>query len=161
MKGGAVDLLKQTAGSLSKESDEAILKSKEVMTLVNQELKSEVLLKNFWASLSQNEALIKHLKTTYGDEEMARISVALKKISHNQEISSQVTQVSADLKQIAKRGLSALLLDQDGKGPNPLLLAVIQEQLSGQARPIIHIVPGTGDALKPGHAFKHSDEGQR
>ena len=158
VKSGAIDLLTQTLGSLNKESDKAIVKSKEIALLVNKQLKSEVLLKNFWANLSQNQALIKHLQTEYGDEEMARISVALKEVSSNREFSSQITKVGADLKVIAKRGLSALLLDQEGKGPNPLLLAVIQEQLSGRARPIVHITPGQGDALKPGHVFSHSDE---
>ena len=49
--------------------------------------------------------------------------------------------VSEPLKNMAKKTLTALLLDREGKGPNPLLLSVIQEQLSGRSRPVVHFIP--------------------
>ena len=103
--------------------------------------------------------MINHLKNTYGDEGLARISGALREISSSLLFSNKVGEISCEMKNIARKSLSALLLDQKGEGPNPLLLSVIQEQLSGHSRAIVHIYPGEGEALKPGHLFQHSEGG--
>ena len=42
--------------------------------------------------------------------------------------------------------------------PNPLLLAVIQEQLQGSVRPVVHVVFGSKELIQPGYQFTHQDE---
>lgn len=156
-KQGGIDLAKQSLDSLLKEQEASGEAAVGVVSIVNAQLKPKVLLERFWLAISQDDALITHLKNTYGSEGLARITGALRAVSSSEAFSQRVGELSGEIKQIAQRGLSALLLDQSGKGPNPLLLAVIQEQLSGQMRPKIHITPGDGDKLSPGHIFKHHE----
>ena len=160
-KAGAVDLAQQSLNSLMTEQSTALNNTGALVDLIGKQMQAKVLLTHFWTAISQDEALIAHLKKTYGAEGLARISGALREISSSMTFSSKLGELSNEMKTMAKKSLSALLLDHKGQGPNPLLLSVIQEQLSGRSRPIVHVYPGEGDALRPGHLFQHSEGGER
>lgn len=159
-KAGGVDLAQQVYQSLNQEWTEASQEAQKVLSNLNQKLQSKVLLKSFWQALSQNQKLIQHLKKEYGNKGLAQIVGALRELSSTEEFSTNIEYLSGELKQIAQKGLNSILLDEQGQGPNPLLLSVVQEQLSGQKRPIVHVYPGKGANLKPGHRFPHSEQGQ-
>lgn len=159
-KGGGIDLAKQVYGSLSQEWPQASQEAQQVLAHLNQKLKSKVLLKHFWQALSQDQVLIQHLKKEYGEKGLAQIVGALRELSSTQSFSNNIDTLGSELKLIAQKGMNSILLDEQGQGPNPLLLSVIQEQLSGKKRPIVHVYPGQGNTLKPGHRFPHSEQGQ-
>ena len=159
-KTGGIDLAQQVYQSLHQEWASASQEAQKLLSTLNQQLQSKVLLNSFWRTLGQDQVLIQHLRKEYGDKGLAQIVTALRDLSSTQDFSTGIDQLSGELKTIAQKGLNSILLDDQGQGPNPLLLSVIQEQLSGQKRPIVHVYPGQGSTLKPGHRFPHRAQGQ-
>ena len=51
--------------------------------------------------------------------------------------------------------MKLILLDRESKGPNPLLLLVIQERIKGQIQPVIHVHFGQGSVVSDAYAFEY------
>lgn len=152
-KGGAINLFKQTLESLRVESPQVLKQGSKLALEIKEVTQAPVLLEHFWEALNRDEVLVAHLRETYGENLLLKFQLALRELSATQEVSQRLDLLKDEVRRVAREGFKALVLDREGKGPNPLLLAVIQEQLSGQARPIIHIIPGTGESVKPGYLF--------
>ena len=158
MSGGGRDLLGQAMQSLAHEHEAGSARAIELIKLANESAQPKLLLRHFWMAVSQDRVLIDHIKERYGDEALLRLSAALRKLSASQLFATRIQEVSASLRAVMKKGIRALLLDRRGEGPNPLLLTVIQEQLSGQSRAVVHIRPGEAEAVKPGYIFTHQEQ---
>jgi len=152
-KQGAKDLIKQGVESASQEIDGVLDESQKVAQGVWKTMKAPTLLEGFWTMLKHDEVLIKHIKVTYGEETLNRFMHALREMSDSMLVHKRVELLKTEVQQLASGGFKALVLDREGKGPNPLLLAVIQEQLSGGTRPVIHVIPGSRGRVNPGHLF--------
>ena len=158
ISGGGRDLLGQAVQSLAHEHEAGSARAIELIKLANESAQPKLLLRHFWMAVSQDQVLIDHIKERYGDEALLRLSAALRKLSASQLFATRIQEVSASLRAVMKKGIRALLLDRRGEGPNPLLLTVIQEQLSGQSRAVVHIRPGEAEAVKPGYIFTHKEQ---
>jgi hypothetical protein len=156
-KRGGMNLAKQGINSLIQEKEVSKKAAQELFSIANEEVQPITLLQAFWQTLSQDEELKQHLKKKYGVVAYERIKKSLLSMSRSEKFSKRIDVISKELKLIARKGLRVLILDQEGKGPNPLLLSVIQEQLSGQRDPKVFIELGNGNRLGPGHSFIHQD----
>ena len=152
-KRGSTSFLEQSYESLKRESTEV---QTQLITLgdeVKRATQAPLLLRSFWIAINQDQTLMLHIKTKYGSEALTRFKLALRELSASSAVSERLTALRSEVEALASAGFKALVLDREGKGPNPLLLNVIQEQLSGRARPVIHIVPGDAERVNPGYVF--------
>lgn len=156
-KGGAINLFKQSVQSIYKESDQALVESGKFAKQISEVTKAPVLLEGFWSAVNSDEALARHVKQVYGEDVLIRFQLALRDLSASPEVAEKVEELKREVQQVARQGFKAILLDREGRGPNPLLLSVIQEQLSGEMRPVVHIIPGEGASVKPGYLFTSSE----
>jgi hypothetical protein len=155
IKGGATNFAKESFKSLKKESDQALSEAQKLAAGAWERAEGGARLKGLWLAIAGNQALKDHITNTYGAPAWTQLQEAVWSVSQNQEVEALINQAGERLKQLSKKALTALLLDREGKGPNPLLLAVIQEQLSGQARPIVHVTPAPPEnpRVSPGYLF--------
>ena len=155
LKSGAVSTLSQSVESLKKNGAEAQIQVKVIARDVQQELQLGVKLKGFWTAVVHNASLQSYIVETYGERAGSQLKDATLEVSKSDVIGARVQTLSQEMKRLGQQGLTALLLDREGRGPNPLLLSVIQEQLNGDTRPMIHIRPNGGPAVKSGFEFIH------
>ena len=155
LKSGAVSTLSQSVESLKKNSNEAQMQVQVIARDVQQELQLGVKLKGFWTSIVHNVSLRHYIIETYGERAWSQLKDATLEVSTSDVVGAKVQTLSQEMKLLGQQGLTALLLDREGRGPNPLLLSVIQEQLNGDTRPMIHIRPNGGPAVKSGFEFIH------
>ena len=152
-KEGAVDLFKQSLESVKREAPQVLDQSSKLAQELKEATQAPILLKRFWKTLNSDETLARHIQDTYQGDLLLRFQLALRDLSAIPEVSQRLETLKDEVQNIARDAFKAIVLDREGKGPNPLLLAVIQEQLSGRARPIIHIIPGAGENIKSGYLF--------
>lgn len=154
VKEGGKDFLGQSYKSLTRESESVSTELTKLGEEITEATRAPVLLKRFWLAINQDEELMNHIRVTYGQEGVTRFQLAMRELSASQAVSDRLSHLRGEVESLAQEGFKALVLDREGKGPNPLLLSVIQEQLSGEARPIIHIVPGSAERVNPSYLFE-------
>jgi len=160
-KRGGVSLLSQSFESLRVESDQAAEEGKQLFQEAVRLSEAPLLLQSFWGQLSHDEQLISHIKSQYGEDVLQRFSLAVRELSTSESFHRKVERLQLELTSLGREAFKAIALDREGRGPNPLLLAVIQEQLSGQLRPVVHVVPGSGAAVKAHYLFPSQAEVSR
>ena len=109
---------------------------------------------NFFSALLLDERLQHHIKTTYGDDAWGKFMNGFADVIKDPIFSEALKTMKGTMIQLVKNGASVLLLDQEGKGPNPLLLQVLQDLLRGKTSPVVQVIPGKGTPVLPGHVFK-------
>jgi hypothetical protein len=158
VKEGAKIMIIQSAESLKKNQDEAQTQLMVLSQDALQNLSLDTKLQSFWMSIQTNQSLKRHIIDTYGDATWTHFQNALKEWMDSPKLDQKINELSGEIKILGQQGLKVLLLDREGKGPNPLLLAVIQEQLQGSVRPVVHVVFGSKELIQPGYQFTHQDE---
>lgn len=153
-KDGAKEVGSQALENIERNQGEIIKETKKLAIKVKDQAQVEVRLKRFWSYLEGHEALKAHIIKQYGDEAWSKWMKAVGEIGQSDQVQKKMNTLIDEVKELGRESMSAVILDHQGKGPNPLLLSVIQEQLKGQQRPIVHVTPGTGTPVKSGYLFK-------
>ena len=123
-----------------------------------KELNAKPVLEAFGSMVQADVGLRDHVKSEYGPRAWSHLQRALHQISQTDELRQEINHLSEHVLALSKRAVSALMLDEEGKGPNPILLAMIREQLDGQRRAIVWVTPGESEVtVNPGHLFTRSE----
>ena len=141
LKGGAKRFAQESYESLKLHGDESLSASRRLAAQAWRRAEAGTRLQTFWLAIAGNEALRQHIIAQYGEPVWRDLNDAMFDVSADAGVEQLVIQVSEEAKSLGKKALTALVLDREGKGPNPLLLSVLQEQLSGAKRPVIRMVP--------------------
>lgn len=151
---GVLNVAKQTFETIKKHPDETYTQAQKLLAESYEAAQGSMRLKTLWISIAGNQTLKDHILSHYGAPVWDQILNSTKELSHDPEVENLFIEASGKLKDVAQSALTALLLDPAGSGPNPLLLAVIQEQLSGKHRPIVRVTAlGEGLATPEGYIF--------
>ena len=91
----------------------------------------------------------------YGRDSWLKLKKALIAISLSPEINSEIKILTRTFENSIQSFFSLLLLNETGNGPNPLLVTMIQEKLSGVKRTVVWIRPGQSTkSIGAGHRLK-------
>ena len=114
---------------------------------VIKELKVVPVLKRFWAGVQQDKILHNYVIKKYGNDTWQRLKKALAHIAESSALHRELKRLATHLEQFTHTLLTAIILDPSSQGPNPLLITIIQEQLTNVKRPVIWITPGHSDQV--------------
>lgn len=160
LSSGMKSFAKQSFESLRVNSEASLSQAQVLAGRAWETAQGGVRLKGVWLSVAGNQELKDYVVQTYGEPAWQKLTESTLSLTKSAEVEGLVDEATKEIKRAGKQSLTALLLDREGKGPNPLLLAVIQEQLSGQVRPIIRVVNGSGSGSgKPtpeGYVFQRA-----
>ena len=148
------DVVKQSVNSLVVEQEKSLKELQSLSSIAYEASEAPILLQSFWHRLVYDQKLNHYIKQTYGEDVWKRLQKSFLHIAQSKGVKKKIDQSVHTMKNVGKKLFTHLLLDQQGTGPNPLLLAVIQEQLRGESRPVIHVIPGQGAVVKVGHTFQ-------
>jgi hypothetical protein len=141
LKGGAKTFAQESFNSLKREGDASLSMAQKLAADAWSKADGAGRMRGLWLAVAGNEALRDHVVSAYGEPAWESLKAATLEVSKSAEVEALVGEAAEELKALSKRALTALILDREGKGPNPLLLAVAQEQLGGRARPVVRVAP--------------------
>ena len=122
---------------------------------VIKELKVVPVLKRFWAGVQQDKTLHNYVIKKYGNDTWQRLKKALAHIAESSVLHRELKRLATHLEQFTHTLLTAIILDSSSQGPNPLLITIIQEQLTNVKRPVIWITPGhSNQVVGEGHLLQ-------
>lgn len=157
LKGGARAFAQESFESLKREGPQSLSAAQSLAASAWAQADGAGRMRGLWLAIAGNEALHNHVVTTYGEPAWQALKGAALEVTKSEEVERLVADAATQLKELSQRALTALVLDREGEGPNPLLLAVAQEQLSGRARPVVRVTPAPpgaeGARVSDGYVF--------
>jgi hypothetical protein len=148
-KGGLKTFAEQSFKNIKANPDQAFSHAERLASTAWEQAQAGVRLKQLWLSIAGNQPLKDHIVKRYGEPAWSQLINATQTLSKDEELVNLIHDTGVQLKEIGKESLTALVLDREGTGPNPLLLAVVQERLSGISRPVIRVLPQPESAPTP------------
>lgn len=107
-------------------------------------------------AISQDEALLEHVKARYQPELISGVKRGLELFKGRSEVTRLISDSWERLSEAGLAFVQALIFDQnlDEPGPNPLLISVIEELIRGEQSPSVHLTPRPGAPIEAGHHFQ-------
>ena len=152
LRAGGEDLARQTWKSTLEHSERSIEIGKAAIQSASRELKLKPIASQIWTKLSHNQVLFNHVRTRYGAETWGRLKAGIVEFLEHTDVSAVINKLSLSGESIIKRLTNALLLNHDESAPNPLIVTLIKEEVSGMRRAVVWITPGKSAAqVASGH----------
>lgn len=155
MKAGAKEFSNQAWDNLYRDRNTVLSLGKSAGVKVIDELKVKPILKGFWRNIKSQDDLHQYIISSYGVETWEKLKKALAKLSVSPTLSKEIVTLSKSFEYLIENIFVLLLLNDQENGPNPLLVTMIQEKLSGVKRTVVWIKPGQSPkSVGAGHLLK-------
>ena len=155
MKEGAKEFSSQAWDNLYRDRNKVLSLGKSAGSKVVSELKLKPILKGFWQNLKSHDDLHHYVIKTYGLETWEKLKKALAELTTSPKLSKEIAKLSKSFEYLIENLFTLLLLNDQESGPNPLLVTMIQEKLSGIKRTVVWIKPGqSSKSVGAGHLLR-------
>lgn len=112
-----------------------------------------------WAeALTHDQVLLKYFQEQYQPELIDKAKEGLVHFKDRAEVHALVTKSWTMLLDAGIALVQAMIFDHrlENPGPNPLLIAVIEELIRGEQNVFVHVIPQAGQTIKSGHLYHSS-----
>ncbi len=160
LRAGGEDFVSQAWERAYEQRERSTTLGVEAAGSIAKELKVRPVLHDFWSRIKSDEQLYHYVKTKYGESTWRRLSNALRSFAAQESVRQELRELSDLVERAGKKTLGALVLDAEGKGPNPLLITLIKEEISRERRPVVWVTPGESSSkIGSGHHLQRPSRG--
>ncbi len=155
LKEGAKEFSSQAWDNLDREKATVIKLGKSASSKVVDELKVKPIMLGFWHTLEAHQELQSYIIKQYGQSSWLKLKKVFIDLSISPQVDSELSKLTSVFEKFIEQFFSLLLLNEQQNGPNPLLVTMLQEKLSGIKRSVVWIRPGQSEqSIGPGHRLK-------
>ena len=104
------------------------------MKRTSDELKLKHIASGLLDHIWRDKELAAHIQQKYGGELQRRLGLSLQEFFSQVEVNESIMRIGKKGESLFHKVLGSLLLNSEGSGPNPLLVTLVKEELSGIRR---------------------------
>ena len=148
-RSGAEELGKQTWTHLTRNQDQALQRGGALGQRLVSEFQVGPIFRGLVTQLSNDLQLREYLRSHYGDQALAGLKESLLHVSRSSQLEERMHQLQNSISQLFTSMMVALFLDEEKRGPHPLLITLVQEQLNRRKQPVVWVTLGNDPHSAP------------